>query len=302
MVEPRDQMAGVLRAAAPELAGRLLGHGGVEDEAEIERLLRSRWDEARRAWPDLAVRVDAWIAAVAAAIALADDPLAELAALHVADLYLAQACAAGDARAVAAFEGACGDAVRASLRTMGLSDDVIADVAQDVRTKLFVGGSPRIATYGGRASLRTWVRTVATRAAVSRLRQRAPTAVTDDEAVLAALPTDEPLPDVEHVRAEYGPELKASFEIAMASLAPRERHVLRHHYVDRLAIDEIGALYGVHKTTAFRWLEGARDTLAKRTHAELRRRVPSTPSELASIVRVLQSEIELSLHRVLADD
>jgi RNA polymerase sigma-70 factor (ECF subfamily) len=58
----------------------------------------------------------------------------------------------------------------------------------------------------------------------------------------------------------------------------------------------------VHKTTAFRWLEGARDTLAKRTHAELRRRVPSTPSELASIVRVLQSEIELSLHRVLADD
>jgi RNA polymerase sigma-70 factor (ECF subfamily) len=290
-------MARVLGRAAPELAGRLLGH---------EDVLAAGWETARAAWPALAaaevVRLDAWIAAIAGAIGDAAAPHAVLAELHAADLYLAQACATGDARAVAAFEAGYADAMRISLRTMGLADDVIADVAQDVRAKLLLGDAPRIASYGGRASLKTWVRTVATRAAVSRLRKREVAAAPGDDAVLAALPAADDGPETRHFRAHYGAELKAAFEAAMAQLAPRERHVLRHHYLDALSIDEIAALYGVHKTTAFRWLEAARATLAKRTHAELRRRVPSTPSELDSIVRVLQSNIELSLPRVLAED
>jgi RNA polymerase sigma-70 factor (ECF subfamily) len=75
---------------------------------------------------------------------------------------------------------------------------------------------------------------------------------------------------------------------------------LRHHYIDTLTIDEIGALYGVHKTTAFRWLEAARTTLAKRTQNAFRARVQLTASEMQSVVRLLESNIELSLRRVLA--
>jgi RNA polymerase sigma-70 factor (ECF subfamily) len=143
-------------------------------------------------------------------------------------------------------------------------------------------------------------RTVATRAAVSRLRKK-PQAHVDDE-VLAALPTPDDGPEEQHFRAKYKVELKAAFEEAMASLTPQQRNVLRHHYVDSLSIDEIGALYGVHRTTAFRWPETARATLAKRTQAGFAKRVRASPSEMQSIVRLLQSNIELSLQRVLSAD
>lgn len=294
MTEPED-MARRLAALAPGVAERIAGH-----EAEVGGALRSRWDEARAAWPAIApVAVEAWLAAVGAGMVDAGDVLARIGELHAGDLYLAQACAGGDAKAIAAFDHGCRDTVMGSLRTMGLADDVIADVAQDVRAKLLAGSNPRIGTYTGRASLRTWTRTVATRAAVSRLRKK-PQAHVDDE-VLAALPAPGDGPEEQHFRAKYKVELKAAFEEAMASLTAQQRNVLRHHYVDTLSIDEIGALYGVHRTTAFRWLETARATLAKRTQSGFAARIKATPSELRSIVRLLQSNIELSLQRVLRE-
>jgi RNA polymerase sigma-70 factor (ECF subfamily) len=295
MTEQGNEMARKLAAAAPAVAAKVAGH-----EDELDAALRARWDEARAAWPALAVSIDAWIAAIAAGLADATAPVARVGELHAADLYLAQACAAGDGRALVAFEDECRDTVNGSLRAMGLADDVIADVAQDVRAKLLAGSAPRIGTYTGRASLKTWTRTVATRAAVSRLRKK-PAAHVDDE-VLAALPAPDDGPDEQHFRAKYKVELKAAFEEAMASLTPQQRNVLRHHYVDSLSIDEIGALYGVHRTTAFRWLETARGTLAKRTQAGFGKRVRASPSEMQSIVRLLQSNIELSLQRVLGAD
>jgi RNA polymerase sigma-70 factor (ECF subfamily) len=288
-------MASRLTAAAPELAARLAGR-----ESDLEAALQSRWREARAAWPAFTVSSEPWLVAIAAAVADAAAPLDRIPELHAVDLYLARACVTGDAAALAAFESVCREAVHGSLRAMGLTDDVIADVAQDVRAKLLVGPTPRIATYTGRASLRTWTRTVATREAVSRLRKKRPLQV-DDE-VLAALPAVEDGPDAQHFRARYRDELKAAFEEAMASLTIQQRNVLRHHYVDTLSIDEIGVLYGAHRTTAFRWLEAARAALAKRTRNAFQRRIDATPSEMRSIVRLLESNVELSLQRVLGDE
>lgn len=294
MAEARDQMTGLLLRASPEIGTKLASHGD-----DLEGLLQSGWEQAQAAWPALAVPLDAWMNAVASALD-ESSTLQSLRELHVADLFLAQACALGDPQAIAAFESTCRDAIEGSLRTLGLADDVIADVAQDVRHKLLVAdqGPPKIASFSGRASLKTWTRTVATRTAVSRLRKKTEEAA--DDAVLDALPAVADGPDAQHFRAKYGTELKASFEEAMASLDPQQRNVLRHHYVDSLTIDEIGALYGVHKTTAFRWLEAARATLAKRTQNGFRARIRATPSEMQSIVRLLESNVELSLRRVLA--
>ena len=228
-------------------------------------------------------------------------PLAALDELHVTDLYLAQACADGDPQALAAFERACCSTIESSLRSIGLSEHVIADVAQEVREKLFVGreGSPgKIITYSARASLRSWVRTIATRTAVSLLRRRTDTPI-DDE-VLEALPCPTDGPDEQHFRATYQTDFKAAFEAAISSLTPQQRNLLRHRFVDGLAIEAIGALYGVHKTTAFRWLESARELLAKRTNNAFQQRTRATPSEMRSIVRVLESNVELSLLRVLS--
>jgi RNA polymerase sigma-70 factor (ECF subfamily) len=70
--------------------------------------------------------------------------------------------------------------------------------------------------------------------------------------------------------------------------------------VDGLTVEEIGALYGVHKTTAFRWVEAARTSLSRRTRSAFQQRVKVRPADLESILQLLQSQIDLSLSRVLA--
>src|SRR5262249_36267759 len=161
------------------------------------------------------------------------------------------------------------------------------------------GGTPKIATYSGRASLRSWVRTVATRTAVSLLRRTTGGEQVDDK-ILEALPSASDGPDEQHFRATYRAELKEAFETALASLTPQQRNLLRHRYVDELAIEAIATLYGVHKTTVFRWLESALGVLAKRTQNAFQQRVRVTPSEMLRIVDRLRGHVELSLRRLLA--
>lgn len=294
-VETRDELVGWVTAAAPELGTKLAGH---EDEVQV--MFTAALARARETWPQLTVPTESLVMAMARGVRESEQPLEALGELEVADLLLAQACATGSAEALAAFTATCGPAITGSLRTMGLADDVIADVTQDVTTKLFVSGDgpPKIATYSGRALLRSWVRTIATRAAVDRLRK--PQADSAPDEMLYALPDAGGGPELDHFRARYASEFKEAFEAALASLEVRERNVLRHHFIDTLPFEDIGALYGVHKTTAFRWVEAARDKLSKRTRNHFQERVQLPPPDVESVLRMLQSNIDLSLSRVLS--
>jgi RNA polymerase sigma-70 factor (ECF subfamily) len=288
VVAPGDDVFEAFAAAIPaphDLAG--LRHEIID---AIAGGLRSGSEQ----YPELVVDDRAF----AAAMARSWESVAALAELHVADLYLAQACASGDARAIAAFERAHSPAIASALRALRLADDVAADIAQDVREKLFVGAPGKIATYSGRAALGSWLRTIATRTAVAALRRRADNSL-DDEA-MEALPSTEDTPDERYFRATYHTEFKAAFDAAIASLTAQQRDLLRQRFVDGLALEVIGEKYGVHKTTAFRWLEEARTALTKRTHNAFQQRTRATVSEMRSIVRVLESNVELSLRRVLA--
>ena len=254
---------------------------------------------ARAAWPQLRVSDDAMHAAIERALRDAPDAIAAINELAVEDLYLAQACASGSSPALLAFAELCDPALVGSLRSMGLAADLVDELVQEVRTKLFVAadGPPKIATYSGRAALKSWVRTIATRAAVDRMRRK--DLHTGDDAVLEAVPDVADGPELAHFRVTYHAEFKEAFEEALATLDVRERNVLRHHYVDGLTVEEIGALYGVHKTTAFRWVDAARVALSKRTRSAFQQRVKALPGDIESILRLLQSQIDLSLSRVL---
>jgi RNA polymerase sigma-70 factor (ECF subfamily) len=265
----------------------------------LEAAIGEALARGRAAWPALAVDDARFAAVVAHAVEGTPEPAAAVAELAAEDIYLAQACVGGSPAALDAFAATCDAALHGSLRAMGLAADLIEEVVQEVRAKLFVAadGPPRIATYSGRAALRSWVRTIATRAAVDRLRKKEDT--TSDDAVLEALPDSGADPELAHFRRTYQAEFKQAFEEALATLDVRERNVLRHHFVDALTVEEIGAIYGVHKSTAFRWLEAARTALSKRTRAGFQQRIRALPGELDSILRLLQSQIDLSLSRVL---
>ena len=88
----------------------------------------------------------------------------------------------------------------------------------------------------------------------------------------------------------------------MESLEARARNVLRLSYVDRLSIDQIGTMYGTHRATAARWLSQARDDLMEQTRARLADRLKLTQSDLNSLLGALQSNLDISIERLLADD
>jgi RNA polymerase sigma-70 factor (ECF subfamily) len=108
-------------------------------------------------------------------------------------------------------------------------------------------------------------------------------------------------PELQHMKARYSGEFRQAFKDALDSLSDREKSLLRHHFCDELNIDQIGAIYRVHRVTAFRWLQKARETLVTRTQRLLRQRLKTTDAEFESIVRLIRSQVEVSIRRLLQE-
>src|SRR6185295_8532110 len=133
--------------------------------------------------------------------------------------------------------------------------------------RLFVGGGTagtptsagKISEYAGRGDLRRWVRAVAVRTCLNDLRKGKHEILTDDDQLIAqhAMPGDDP--EIEYMKRTYAGQFKAAFSEALGTLGAREQTLLRYHHVDGLNIDEIGAIYRIHRVTAFRWLEKAKE-------------------------------------------
>jgi RNA polymerase sigma-70 factor (ECF subfamily) len=222
--------------------------------------------------------------------------------LHAADLWLCQACAAGDAAALRAFDQQYLTPLVGALGKLGLSADQRDEVAQQLRERLLVaagGEPPRIAEFSGRADLRTWVRTAAVRAGIDLLRRRREVAL-DDEDELEALPVGGDDPELSYLKEHYRGELRAAVAEALAQLPARDRLLLRYHHVDRLGVEKLGALYQVHHATAARWLHAARERLAVEVQRLLGQRLGMSRSELRSVARLVESQLDLSLRRLLA--
>lgn len=222
--------------------------------------------------------------------------------LHLADVGWARALAAADAEALARYERELAPMIDAQLRRRGFADDAIEDVQQTLRARLFVGDGdgPAIARYEGRGALRSWVLVGALREAV-RMRQRAtPEPALDDDALIALAERSEAA-DLALDKQRYRDAFRISFRAALAALAPRERVLLRMNVLDGLTIDQIGALHGVHRATAARWIDRARELVSRAVRRDLMKQLGSDPFEIEQILRWVQSRIDLSFS-VLASD
>jgi len=211
--------------------------------------------------------------------------------LHTEDLAWARSLAAGEQAAIDRYERELVPLVAAQLRRRGYAGDVIAEVQQVLRVRLLVGDGegPAIARYEGRAALRSWVLIAALREAARQLSSRE---VPGDDA-LVELATRADLDGADKQR--YAQIFKDAFRAAIKTLAPRERLLLRMHLIDALTIDQIAAVQGVHRATAARWLERARETLSRATRKDFMARLGTDPFEADEILRWVQSRIELSL-------
>ncbi len=219
---------------------------------------------------------------------------------HSADLFVACACTLGIPGAAAAFERTYRPVLERSIAQIDRAS--IDEATQIVLVSLLVAtpdAPPRLATYGGRSSLRSWLATVATRAAFKLHRRIDDRGHESLDGLALAFVADEP--DLVMAKAQHGPELAASLRAALVALDARELVLLRLHHAEGWSVDRLGALYRVARSTAARWVAAARDHLVETAKEDLRRRLDLTPSELESLVVLLQSNFQLSLLRLLGE-
>lgn len=216
------------------------------------------------------------------------------------ELFLACACLAGDEAALAAFESQFISRVDKAVQGVDPNESFVDEVRQRVRERLLVGPTPKLEEYSGLGSLQAWTRTVALRLALNHKRDNAKEV--QDEGLLEALPFAGRDLELDYVRAQHRQDFAAAFKEALGSLEARARNVLRLSYVDRLTIDQIGTMYGTHRATAARWLNSAREELMQQTRERLGARLKLTQSDLNSLLGALQSNLEISINRILKDE
>ena len=229
--------------------------------------------------------------------------------LRPAELYLACACARGIASAIQRFEKLYGDEIARAARRFerpGLAAD---DLVQLLRAKLFAGPAPtaarsgdlpKIASYTGQGFLQNWVRVTTTRTFIDcrRWQADAPEIPIAHELV-AILPEPGADPEMQLLKREHAAHFKAAFAEAVGALDPSDRLVLRQHLVEKLTIDQIGALYHLHRATAARRLARAREALLDGARTRLARRLGLAPERLAAALDLIASRLDASVERVL---
>jgi len=256
--------------------------------------------EIRAAWPQLTVDDALYRRAIAARVASRAGEAVDrvVRTMPAADLYLAAACAAGDAAAIAAFRDVHGPAIRQVLGRLGAPVATIDETEQRVLVMLFVGdaGPPQITTYSGRGRLRSWLRSVAIR--TGRRLMGVLHGGDDREDDLDELPAAVRDPELELLRSRYATEVKVAFASALAALTERQRNVLRQYYLDELTIDQLASLYQINRATAARWVAGARLAIVTRTRELLVGELGVASSDVDSIIRLVRSQLSVSLRQL----
>jgi RNA polymerase sigma-70 factor, ECF subfamily len=227
------------------------------------------------------------------------SPVAWIPERNPADVYLVCALVQRVPAALAWFEAQLTPELqRAAARLLGAERG--ADVVASVREKLLVGtdgSGPRIADYGGHGELVVWLRVITIRAAISELRREQRLVGLDDTLWEAAAPDLDPA--LALAKREHAALIKQAFHDGLATLTPRQRNLLRQHLLDGLTIDDLGAIYRIHRVTAARWLTAARADLWANVRRSLRTKLGISDASIAGMLDELRSTLDLSIERAL---
>ena len=187
------------------------------------------------------------------------------------------------------------------LRRIAGSDERLDEAKQIVRQVLVVkprsGDAPSAAVgdYSGRGELGGWLRIALGRAnwcsrspiARSASPKRGPTSF-DAVAGQRRRSRDRLPEDALSKRIQ-----KESFAPPpLALLDADERRLLRYSVCERLSIDDIARLDGVHRATAARQVARARVRLTEETRRVLGERLKLDTTELQSVLRLIESQVE----------
>lgn len=290
----RNFVQHLVAIAAPTQSTRL------RKSERIANALDALIESSVAVWPDFRVDAMDFVEHVGRHVRDAPHLTEAVEVLRGPDLYLALACGLGRRKALAVFESQYLATVPRFLGRFHLRPTKRDDLLQSVREKLLVGErEPKILEYAGRGPLESWLRVVVTRAAISLARRRDED---DDRTALDDLDLGvAENAELDLIKHRYAGEYAGAVRAAVASLSPKDRTLLRLHFVDGLSIDRLATMYQVHRATAARWLARCREDLVRDTRRALMEKLKLTESEFASVMRAVHSELDVNVSSLLRE-
>jgi RNA polymerase sigma-70 factor (ECF subfamily) len=275
--------------------------GAAAPSEGLEATLRAMAVGGRSAWPGVSLDDAPFVRHLAERTQGDGEALRSIC---TADMFLACACKEGDRAAVRSLDRVYLSRVPEYLRTMRPSPDFSDEVRQVLSEKLLVGSAgapPKIAEYSGRGPLAAWLRVAAVRTALN-LRQRR-----TEEAEAAGIPVARALtagasPELDYVRRRYAGAFVEALRAAFGALSEEHRRVLRLHFARGFTGDQIAQTLQVHRATVVRWIRRAREDVLREAMRRLRESARVSDEEHASLLRALESQLELSCSQLLGSD
>jgi RNA polymerase sigma-70 factor (ECF subfamily) len=277
----------------PAAAQAFAAARGVPVTPTLTTALASALTRAGTRWPTLAVDAPDFARFCAARL---DEPA--LAGACVEDLLLAWACLRGQPGALAGFEEILAQVPAWVRKPAGAP--VVDELKQRLRTQLLVGPEAQLQGYQGRGALHAWLRVSALRllwkmeAGEARAQPLDEGQAPEDGARARRLDPERALAG-EHAAPAVGEAMRAAF----AGLTSKQRALLRLRHTGGLTDEKIGQMYGVHQSTATRWIAAAHEAVAASVRRQLEQRLRLAGAELDSVLADVQSRLDVSLTALL---
>ena len=193
-----------------------------------------------------------------------------LASLHLEELVLARACAAGNDYAWELFLTRYRATFYESAYKIAREESAARELADSLYAELYgvdAKGQQRTSKllyYQGRGSLQGWLRTVIAQEYINRYRS-AKRETSLDEALDGGKQFEARQPDI----AVADPRVEAAASAELAALDAEERFLLASYYLDHRTLAEIARLMRVHESTISRKLERVTSGLRKRIRKQM---------------------------------
>jgi RNA polymerase sigma-70 factor len=222
--------------------------------------------------------------------------------LHATDLYLTEACAQSTNAAWWRFEASYRKFINDVAGYIARSSDARSELVADVMAGLFLpdsSGKSSIASFDGKHSLMTWLRTVIVRRAINRKALKWNS--------FDSLDRPQDMPDNASIsridaalrRGRYEAAVEDCFRQACSSLTDRERMILLLRYEQGLGLIEIAKTLALHRSRVIRGLHSAQVKLQKKIVSVLSAKYNLGPPAIAECVAEMLENPAHSLLMVL---
>lgn len=274
---------------------------------KLMTLLVNAHEQAKQQWPALTVSAQEFMRHMAEV--LHRHPPKKgipdwFAHLQAHELYLACGCLQGLHAAMQTFETYYAGTIRAVIDRFQNAISSAEDLYQIVQEKLFVGTAsspPKLRQYAGQGFLENWLRVTSMRVCLDVVRgeARQKKEVNLSEELLQDFPDIDLDVELAFLKREYRAHFKEAFAQALYALPSGERNLLRQHFAAGLSLDQIAEVSGVHRSTVARRLAKTRQGLLEATRQAFMNRLQISVKEFDSIMGLIQSRLEVSMHRLL---